>query len=320
MQKKSISPLSAAIALLSMGIATGSQAQTVSCGDVITTPTTLDGDLVCTIADSHDVAITIEGPAGSLSMGEYSLTCSTNEYGRGILLEESGARLSGGEVIGCHDALTLAGNGSHTVADVNVSDFGDDAVTVRSDNNLVSDMEVIGDASDSDNGIVIRGDFNVIYSNTVEAAGDEGILINGSFNSVIANETVYSKYDGIEVNGTFSNVHGNISAFNGGSGIEIDDDLNTISGNTIVGNGNGGIDLDRGDGNSINGNYVISNDTYGIFILDSKPTNNTISGNTATGQTYDLYDAVDPDCTGSNIWENNIATTASPSCLNLILN
>ncbi|WP_445364678.1 right-handed parallel beta-helix repeat-containing protein [Microbulbifer sp. ANSA003] len=315
MQKKSILPLSAAIAVLSMGIASGSQAQAVSCGDVITSPTTLDSDLVCTIADEFSVAIAIEGPSGSLSMGDYSLTCSTNEFGTGIILLESGARLSGGSVIGCGDAVTVGGDGNHFVTGVTITDFGDDAVYVESDFNVVSNMTITGDGWDSDEGIDIQGNNNLVNNNLVENAGDEGIEVAGDYNTVTFNEVYFSGNDGIEIDGIFANITNNISAFNGSSGIEIDSDNGTISLNNVTDNEEGGIDLDQGDSNSIVNNNVVDNGTYGIFISDDEPTNNTISGNFSEGQTYDLFDAVDFDCSGSNTWQNNTFTTSDPSCL-----
>lgn len=298
-----------------MGIATGSQAQAVSCGDVITTPTTLDSDLVCTIADEFSVAIAIEGPSGSLSMGDYSLTCSTNEFGTGIILLESGARLSGGSVIGCGDAVTVGGDGSHFVTGVTITDFGDDAVYIESNGNVVSNMHIVGDGTDSDEGIDIQGDNNLVNNNIIEFAGDEGIEVAGDRNTVTSNEVYYSDNDGIEIDGTYANVTNNITAFNGSSGIEIDSDNGTISQNVVANNTEGGIDLDQGDSNVIANNNVDDNGTYGIFILDDEPTNNTISGNVSEGQTYDLFDAVDLDCTGSNTWQNNTFTTSDPSCL-----
>ncbi|WHI47718.1 right-handed parallel beta-helix repeat-containing protein [Microbulbifer sp. VAAF005] len=315
MQKKSSLPLSAAIAVLAMGITTGSQAQTVSCGDVITTPTTLDSDLTCTIADEFSVAIAIEGPSGSLTMGDYSLTCSTNEFGTGIILLGSGARLTGGSVISCGDAVTLGGNGNHYVTGVTITDFGDDAVYVESDSNVVSNMHIVGDGTDSDEGIDIQGNNNLVNSNIIEFAGDEGIEVGGDYNTVTSNEVYYSDNDGIEIDGIFAHVTNNITAYNGSSGIEIDSDNGTISLNNVSDNEEGGINLDQGDSNSISNNNVVNNGTNGIFILDDEPTNNTISGNVSQGQTFDLFDPLDPDCTDSNTWQNNTFTTSDPSCL-----
>ncbi|AWF80913.1 hypothetical protein BTJ40_08880 [Microbulbifer sp. A4B17] len=313
MQKKTILPLASAIAVLSMGITAGAQAQ-VSCGDTITTPTTLDSDLVCTIADEFSVALAIEGPSGRLSMGDYSLTCSTNEFGTGIILLGSGARLTGGSVIGCGDAVTLSEDGSHFASDVYITDFGDDGVYVESNNNVVSFMEIINDGSDSDEGIDIQGNNNLISANYVEGAGDEGIEVAGDFNTVTANEVSFSTFDGIEIDGDFAVVVNNTSAFNGGSGIEVDANNGTISTNTISFN-DSGIDLDQGDNNAITNNSVTDNGTYGIFILDDGPTNNTITNNVSEGHTYDLFDAFDTDCTGSNTWQNNTFSTSDPACL-----
>ncbi|MCO1335714.1 right-handed parallel beta-helix repeat-containing protein [Microbulbifer sp. OS29] len=314
MQKKTILPLSAAIAFLSMGIAANSQAQLVSCGDVITTPTTLDANLVCPIADADSVAIVIEGPGGSLSMGDYSLTCSTSAFGSGIVLLGQGARLSGGTVTGCGDAVTLGGDGSHFVTNVYITDFGDDAVYIDSNNNVVTNMEIVGDDWDSDEGIDIAGHNNVVNFNYIEGAGDEGIEIAGDFNIVSSNEVLGSANDGIEIDGAFANVTNNYTHHNGSSGIEVDGNFGTIFSNTVA-NNDGGVDLDQGTSNVINNNTVSDNGTYGIFIFDAEPTNNTISNNTSLGHTYDLFDAVDFDCSGDNTWENNTFSTSQPACL-----
>ncbi|WP_444896770.1 right-handed parallel beta-helix repeat-containing protein [Microbulbifer sp. SSSA005] len=315
MQKKYILPLSAALAVLSMGVATGSQAQAVSCGDVITTPTTLDSDLVCTIADEFSVAIAIEGPSGSLSMGDYSLTCSTNKFGTGIILLESGARLSGGSVIGCGDAVTVVGDGGHYVTGVTITDSGNNAVYVKSNFNVVSSMTITGGSGVVDEGILIQGNNNLVNNNFVGNTDNPGIEITGAYNHVYFNEVYFCATDGIVAGGIFSRVTHNTSNFNGYQGISVAGSYGTIAQNKITDNDFAGIQILQGEFNNIANNNVVDNGTYGIYIADSMPTDNTISGNFSKGHTYDLYDPENFACISSNTWINNTFTTSDPGCL-----
>ncbi|WP_445363587.1 right-handed parallel beta-helix repeat-containing protein [Microbulbifer sp. ANSA003] len=243
----------------------------VSCGDVITTAEVLTQDLLCDLTAAEPDALTIVGPEGSLSMGDFSVTCATGAGfgGAGIRILGQGAVLTGGAINDCFDNIFIDGVGYHTVVGT----------------------ELVGSVDD---GIDIDSIFNNISGCIITDSGRVGVDMDDDFNTLSSCVVSLSVSDGIQVDDSFSNVFNNISTFNGGAGILIEGSSSNI----------------------ISQNLISSNDGGGIVLEFTNSTNNVITGNfSELNLSFDLYDTVDPDCSGTNIWYANDAITKSPSCL-----
>ena len=80
------------------------KAHAVQCGDVITTSTSLTGDLNCVT----DPALTVEGP-GKLNLREFTVSC-TDSANSGIVMTGTRATVQNGTVTGCEEGVLVAGN------------------------------------------------------------------------------------------------------------------------------------------------------------------------------------------------------------------
>ncbi|WHI44994.1 right-handed parallel beta-helix repeat-containing protein [Microbulbifer sp. VAAF005] len=296
----------------------------IDCGDIITAPTTLDRDLLCVITEQNEVALTIEGPRGSLNMDGFQLTCDDEEATgqAGILLTGIGAQVYGGIIAACRDGVNAEGEGSHSIYSMEIIDTIFDAIYIESNNSIARDNIITN--SDRGDGIELNGNTNTVTRNTITGIDNSGIELRGSFNNISFNEISGSGNQGIEVNGQFTNVFSNIVT-NGlndgiavGEGDESDNaDFSTISLNNVSGNSGLGIPIRLSSNTLVTQNTVESNGEGGIGIFVEGSEFNKIVRNTSLNNSpYDLEDDTDPgDCSGTNTWVFNTFTAAEPACL-----
>ncbi|UCE64420.1 MAG: right-handed parallel beta-helix repeat-containing protein [Nitrospirota bacterium] len=276
----------------------------VECGDEIGPyeVAVLTEDLTC---DSHDPALTVVGPKAVLKMGGHTVTCQGINVG--ILLDGSGAKLSGGllkygTVTNCDIGVDVGGTGGHLITKVKANEvtvgfllrdgsdgntFTKNTVTNHVRGGFVTDLGTSNDNEFSYNrsmngfpgaGYEVRGgDRNVFKYNLAKNNGNRGGFI------VSGNDNVLTKNQAID---------------NGG-GIRIDGERNTVSGNVAKGNDMNGFSL-LGSGNKVIGNWA-KNNTRGI-VLSAE--NTKVIGNIALGNTeFDLVDE-NENC-DNNTWKFN---------------
>ncbi|WHI49699.1 right-handed parallel beta-helix repeat-containing protein [Microbulbifer sp. MLAF003] len=294
----------------------------VECGDIISTPKFLLQDLNCHLSPEKPVALTIEGPSGSLTMGNKQLTCSFNagEGEVGIALEGFAARLVGGQINDCPNGVIARGRGSHSIIETEIHAALFEGVTLESNNNIVSRSVVLGLGVTQGEGISLDGKNNTATENRVIGVGDEGIEIDGDFATVNFNYVDGNGDDGIDIEALNAIITANFVRGND-EGISIEDDNAVVNSNTVTENGRNGIEIFGASNNLVSNNLVTKNGfvipgSAGIVILLESDENNEIVGNTSLGNSeVDLKDVFDPDCTGSNVWLDNIFETADPTCL-----
>ncbi|WP_444932819.1 right-handed parallel beta-helix repeat-containing protein [Microbulbifer sp. JTAC008] len=184
-------------------VISGSVNADIVCGGTITTPEVLTGNFSC------NSGVIVTGPTGSLNLNGFTFDC---EGGAGVILEGTGAVLSGGASGGtldeCGTGVIAAGSGSHTITGITFSEVFGEGVFLDSDNNTLSGSII--DVPIGGEGVFIRGSNSTVINNEIVSSdgfGESGIFFDlGADNStVISNKiTGFSDY-GMEIcsNGNF---------------------------------------------------------------------------------------------------------------------
>lgn len=318
---------STTLALVLFGTAlTGSaRAANVSCGQVLTTSTVLDGDV---------------GPCASdgVIMGADNITLNLNGHriygvpsqgeGVGIRIEgRHGVQVHSGRATDFDAGIAILGGSNNVVRKITArnnkgsfrTDFGDGIAVSSSTDNVIQNNNVIHNGPYDGIGLFgnsrrneIRG--NVVKDNNIEFSQfvnqDDGIRLEpGTQNNVVVeNKVTGSGLDGIAVffRSPDNIIRGNVSNGNGfhdkahrkGDGIRLflqaDDSL--VRANQVFRNAANGIRVDS------QSNRIFDNRTGG----------NASAPNPAPA--YDLHDTnTDPPC-DANVWLNNTFNTAFPQC------
>jgi len=247
------------------------KAHAVQCGDVITTSTSLTGDLNC----ATNPALTVEGP-GKLNLREFTVSC-TDSANSGIVMTGTGATVQNGTVTGCNNGVLVAGIGGHRVLKVK-AEGNVDGIDANSENNHIVKNETIDNMND---GIELDGDNNHAVDNFVSGSGDEGIAVDGDGNSITKNTVVDTENDGICVDG----------------------DENRITRNNVSQSGDNGIEIDGDGGNKVTGNRSDDNVDSGIAVLAGSENNNLSFNNASGNGEFDFKD-LNVDC-DNNRWTGN---------------
>ncbi|AWF80426.1 hypothetical protein BTJ40_06155 [Microbulbifer sp. A4B17] len=239
-------------------------AYAVDCGDTITTPETLDQDLVC----ATEPALTIVGPAGSLDMADFTVRCDGAAIG--IQIEGVGAFLSNGVVTFCDIGISVDGTGAHNIQEIRVDGADVAGISINSSFNSINQSGIFKNFG---SGIIISGDSNNVTACTLLDNLQNGIELNGDRNLIVANEIMRSEFNGIVIG---------------------DADGNTVAQNTVAMNGIGGANtagiLIQQKVNEQSGNVVVSNDVFSNIDFDlqdnnSAPCLNSWVGNSSTATT-----------------------------------
>lgn len=141
--------------------------------------------------------------------------------------------ITGGEEDGVDLECSSSGN---TVKGNQISGFVDDGIEVEeeSNGNTITENRI----SDTEDGIDINSDGNVVARNLVENARDDGIDVDGDDNTVDGNRVKGSADNGVEVTGSGNTLVRNVADDNGAYGVC-----------AVAGNTNGG--GNRGNGNGM---------------------------------------------------------------------
>ncbi|WP_444901035.1 right-handed parallel beta-helix repeat-containing protein [Microbulbifer sp. SSSA007] len=327
MSSKSRSLLTSSI--LTCGFFASSYAFSVECYDTINTPTLLVEELNCPLSAANPYALTIVGPFGSLRMlGAGKVTCTplSGEGESGILIKGVSASMINGKIESCPNGVSVAGKGTHTIINSEITDFIDNGIIISSSYNFITGNEIVGlGVSAGGAGVLVNplADFNNINNNYVSATGSDGILVDGKFTTITVNHIVGTDDDGISlgVDSGRATVTGNFVSLNRNEGIQMTSDQNFISGNVVFDNGLVGILIAGSSTNNvIENNKVNENFDDGIAIFGGS-IGNTVKNNTAIGNGEDdLQDNNENAfCTNQlNTWSNNdvgVDGTSNPACL-----
>jgi parallel beta-helix repeat protein len=271
----------------------------------------------------------LDGGPSSAVNSPTIIDCTANNSGTfGFELAINGkATVSGntadGSVLGFGYSLAIAGGTVSNNTANNNNGFGFSIASTgplslsgnQADNNESTGIEVLmgtgtvsgNTANDNGGGFSITASGASILHNTaignienpLNAFSGSGFVISGSGNSITYNTAHNNIGDGLTLNGvSHSTFSQNTSNNNAGDGIHlVGSGFNTLSGNTADNNGNDGFDL------------------------DANSTGNTLSYNTALGNTlFDLYDlspgnGTDGTAGTANKWTHNTAKNRAPAGL-----
>ena len=322
------------LGLTTVGLAppAASAPPTIGCGSVITTSTTLAGNVgPC----SRNNGLVVGADGVTLDLNGFGVLGRANKTGEGagiLIRDRTGVTVRNGRVVDFDAGVAIVGGSANTIENLlakdNIGttkrgDFGDGIVMLNSSGNRILGNDVVHNGPFS--GISLVGvstnnhlEGNVITDNNVGNQADDGIRIEGPGareNVVRSNTVAGSGLDGIAV---FSNA---------GTGPQ--NDANLIEGNTVTGNGfallatrpgDGIRTFIRSNGNIIRGNRVTGNAGSGILIpsgsLDNLVTGNTSLDNarqaSSTSPRYDLHDT--NQACDNNVWSGNTFGTANQAC------
>ncbi len=327
-----------AVAAAAFFAMTGAQAlaSPVTCGDTITTDTTLDRDLV----DCADNGIVIGADNITLSLRGHTID------GDGALVGDCPAGETcdvGIDNSAGHDGVTVRGGGS-------VREFAAGVVVLEARGTRVLDLSashnqfvgiVVGQSADSrversssiDNdegsaGIVLFGSQNGrIERNSVSGNGDAGIVISGSEDSRIATNSVSDQpFGGIVLDGDDRTVVTGNRVVRNGDAILVSGDDNSVVHNLIAdafgcedGGCGAGIAVEGGARNLVAGNQVARAAREGIRVNDFDPeapvTGTVIRGNVVRTAGVDgiavATEAEAPGIVMDTLLEHNIAIGAA---------
>jgi parallel beta-helix repeat protein len=218
---------------------TTADAVTLSCGDTITTDTTLTADVTCTSYSG-----VYFGARGiTLDLNGYSIT-STSHTGAGVYNDGfDGVTIQNGTISGFFDGVDVVVANRNTVQDLTLLDLGGTGIYVIEGNG----NKILGNTySDpfGGGGINIVGSRNVIDGNSITGAGGIGIIVQGGLvltargNKVTFNDT-NGNGQGIEVDSASARtlVEGNHANNNTSAGISIYSPSTTLTNNEANDNG-----------------------------------------------------------------------------------
>jgi parallel beta-helix repeat protein len=204
----------------------------VSCGDEITTDTSLFSDLDCSDY-SESAALTLQEGAnlnmnGKKIIGNSGINC--------IEIKGDGVKIWRGTVTQCKYGIRVRSN-HNRITSVEVSDSDDVGIRIDGNENKVTSVKVSGS---SDTGIRIKGSENWITSAKVSSSDDRGVRIEGDDNLLIWCTVTFSHTQGIKIDGGNRNkVYANSVYDNCRDGIEIEGgNDNKLFYNQVNDNGN----------------------------------------------------------------------------------
>ena len=208
----------------------------VSCGDMITSDTSLFTDLDCS-GHSGGAAITLQ---------------------EGANLNMNGKKIIGNSGINC---IEITGDGVKVrEGTVTQCDYG---IRVRSDRNMITSVRV----SDSDNmGLRIDGNENIITSVKISNSNDIGLRINGNGNMITSVKVSDSNDNGVRINGDGNRITSAKVSGSDDRGIRIDGNENLLIWSTVTHSHTQGIKINGGNGNKVFSNAVYDSCRDGIEI------------------------------------------------------
>ena len=287
----------------------------VMCGDIITSPAELTGNLTCT-GDAGPAALTVIGPGGKLDLNGFTLDCDNGTDATdtdGIRLTGSKARVHSGIVRDCTDGVVLSGTGNHQVANITSEDHVRHGFLVTSNRNeLVANT---AQRSATDDGFNVNADDNHFVANLADDNANRGFEIRGDRNKFSGN-TASNNHDGFVVQGARDHdsvFTGNTALNHIKGGVEVRGRPCQLTRNTVDG-ASTGFDVLHTRGCRLEGN-IVRNAFTGILLRDDLAQDNRLEGNDVIGSV--VFDLVDEnvDC-DNNEWTGNTFVTSNQACIN----
>ncbi|MCO1336722.1 right-handed parallel beta-helix repeat-containing protein [Microbulbifer sp. OS29] len=227
------------VALLSVAgaasLALSGVASAVSCGDTVTAPAVLTGDIAFCASNP---AVTIKD-AGTLDLNGYTVSCAGSGIGIKILgadrtLEDTAG---GNSIANCDTGVSVEGDGGHLVQEVNAT------------GNFVS-------------GIALWSAGNTLEFSTSNGNFGMGVRVMGDGNRVRNSDMTGNSLQGVKIVGGNTLLRFNDTSFNVTSGI-------------VVAEGSGGIIAENiSDGNGTNGIMILPYGQVGFLIVGNTATGN----------------------------------------------
>ena len=207
----------------------------VSCGDTISTNTTLDEDLTC---DGSGLIVT---GGVTLDLGKHTITGTGG--GVGITIAGDDVTIKGSPkraIISRFDyginVPPLGGTtNSSTVFGVTVEDNREDGLRLAGDDNTIDSVVA---RHNGNHGISMQGDSNLLRKNRADKQNAEhGIKVDGNDNTIDRNQANENLAAGIKVSGAGNMVLKNKAKGNAERGIDVGPGNNSdLGGNKGVGN------------------------------------------------------------------------------------
>jgi len=203
----------------------------ISCGDTITTDTSLFTDLDCS-GHSGGAALTLQEGAnlnmnGKKIIGNSDINC--------IEIRGDGVKIREGTVTQCDYGIRVRSD-RNMITSVKISDSDNVGLRIDGNENRITSVKV---SNSNDIGLRISGDENMITSAKVSGSDDRGIRIDGNENLLIWCTVTDNHTQGIKINGGSGNkISSTKVRDNCRDGIEIEGDENRIFFNDVENNGN----------------------------------------------------------------------------------
>jgi uncharacterized protein YegP (UPF0339 family) len=316
----------------------------VTCGQEISTDTTLDGNLLC----NEGPALIVTADNITLDLGGFSITGhgAASAGAPGILLRNvKGVTVRKGTVQHFGAGVAIVGGGNNTIQNITAQDnigdadgdYGDGITVSGSNGNHIQANTVRRNGPFSGISLIGACDGNHIHDNVVSdnnmlpgdpAVGrqDMGIRIEGpaANNNMVAGNTVTgSGAEGIVVLPTCADRAAGCAGTPGNEGNEITRNMSHHNGTSGQGSGIRLFAVANPvapSNTSVTDNVTNDNVTNGIGVdtvgnANPSPPKNKLSGNSGKGNgQFDGFDGNTPAC-GSNVWENNDFATVNQPCI-----
>jgi parallel beta-helix repeat protein len=297
-----------ALALVAAGMlvnaAPARAAQTVHCGQVLTTDTTVANDL----HNCRTIGLVIGAQGVDLDLNGHTIDGDGTSDFEGIQAKGyDNVSIRDGVVTDFVEGVAVLFARNVAVSDltlVNHRHVGVFADTVRG----MTVQHVVASAVAYSGVYVTRSSGVRVQTNTVRRSGDGIALVETSGSSVTGNELTRNGCLGIDVsNGSrFNVVDGNAVSDQGCEGVVVDgSSSNTVTRNTLTHN-DGGIGLAYADGNVIAGNVIRNNNFVGIYVFASG--NNRLDANVLSGNGEGSEGGIHVLADGSNVARGNTLT------------
>lgn len=304
---------------LLLGLTLASPATAVQCGDTIgpNVTETLTGSITC---DNDTAALTIVGPA-AVDLTNFTILCDDanhdNRRPSGLVILGQEAKIQGGAVVGCSSGVSVEGEGSHTVENVQV-EFS------RLHNFFVGSSKNILRRNQATRGLVGFVTGNQSYGNRLlENVAEEnnlGFGVDfGNKHQLHRNYAYANVNAGFSISGEEHTLTENKAEDNIRFGFFLPFAEKVIlRQNQALRNGNVGFAINGGEQLKLIENVARLNGADGITLMytsESKVINNVASDNNQdnTPVAFDLNDNT-PNC-DTNTWKDNTFGTANQPCI-----
>jgi large repetitive protein len=178
-----------AVALLLLAFASPANATHVACGELLTTTTTLDGDITC--GEGQQTGLFIGADNITLWMEGHSITSTSTTPGVGIQGDVSGVDIRGnGRISGFFYGVNLRGSDNNVRRLTIAAESGGTGITMSGNRSYAYRNVVDGRLAQFEAGIYLSGDDAYAWGNTVQEGGFAGAITTVGDNPRVVVNTV----------------------------------------------------------------------------------------------------------------------------------